>query len=371
VSDVPVGVLLSGGLDSSAVLEAAHDTQGTKLPCFTVGFDAPGVPDERPYARLAAEHLGGEPFEITIRPEEFRDFLPKYVHWMEEPVCEPPAIALYRVAELAARHVKVVLSGEGGDECFAGYSNYQHEQSIERFARMLGPLGRVAAGLGMPPGRSMRMARIREALRYPLEDRYLSRTSGPDRMFNGLQRASFEPAFLEEGNYEWSVDYVRRLWDRTTGWTPLQSMLYVDTRTWLPDDLLVKADKMTMANSLELRVPLLDHKLLEFAASLPDDMKLRNGINKAVFRKMVSRRLPRELIERKKAGFPIPYAEWFRESLADFLRDILLDEHARIRAIVQKHAVESLINEHSIGRDRSKELFCLLVLELWIREFIG
>ena len=373
VSDVPVGVLLSGGLDSSAILDAARQSHHSNLPCFTVGFDASGVPDERPYARIAAEKLGGDIYEITVKPEEFCDFLPKYVHWMEEPVCEPPAIALHRVAELAARHVKVVLSGEGGDEGFAGYSNYANEQKFERYARILGPLGRMAAGIGIPPGTSARMAKIREALRHPLESRYLSRTSGPERLFNRLGSDAFEPSFLSKDSYEWSIEYVRKLWDRTRGWTPLQSMLYVDTKTWLPDDLLVKADKMTMANSLELRVPLLDHALLEFAASLPDDMKLRNGTSKAVFRSMVSKRLPKPLVERKKAGFPVPYANWFRQELSGYLRDVLLGDGARIHQFVRESAVRSLIEDHGrgVGSDRSKELFCLLVLELWIREFIG
>ena len=373
VSDVPVGVLLSGGLDSSSVLDAARQSQDTNLPCFTVGFDAPGVPDERPYARIAAEQLGGDIHEITVRPDEFADFLPSYVHWMEEPICEPPAIALFRVAELAAQHVKVVLSGEGGDEGFAGYSNYGHEQKVERMVRLLGPLGRMAAGLGFPPGASARMGRIREALRYPLEKRYLSRTAGPDRLFNSLDTDAFDPEFLSESNYAWSVEYLGELWGRTDGWTPLQSMLYIDTKTWLPDDLLVKADKMTMANSLELRVPLLDHRLLEFAATLPDDMKLRDGTSKAVFRSMVSKRLPKDLVERRKAGFPVPYANWFREELSDYLREFLLGDGARIHRFVRADAVERLIEEHALNRgiDRSKELFCLLVLELWIREFIG
>jgi asparagine synthase (glutamine-hydrolysing) len=370
MSDVPLGVLLSGGLDSSAVLAEASSMSDDPVECFTVGFEGSRVPDERPYAQIAADQFGANLHQITVEPADFFSFLPKYVHWMEELICEPPAISLFALASLASEHVKVVLSGEGGDECFAGYSSYRRELAIERIRDRIGPLGGSLAGRLIPSFLGPRARRLQNGLRNPLPSRYLSRTADRSGLFGRLSPKDFTPKFRRECSLSWSTQYLDELWSRTDGLSPLQAMLYIDTATWLPDDLLVKADKMTMANSIELRVPLLDHKLVEFAATLPDDMKIRPGSSKAVFRNMAKTALPNTILNRKKAGFPIPYAEWFRSDLQQDVADLLLAANSRIREILNADAISKIIRSHARGEDRAKEIFCMVILELWMREFL-
>ena len=371
MSDVPLGVLLSGGLDSSAVLAEASSICGGPIECFTVGFAGSNVPDERPFARMAADEFNANLHQITVEPSEFFTFLPKYVHWMEELVCEPPAISLFALSSLASEHVKVVLSGEGGDECFAGYSSYRRELAIERIRTQIGPIGAKVASALTPGFLGSRARRIRHGLGHPLESRYLSRTADRSGLFGRLKPDDFTTTYRRETSLSWSTSHLDELWGRTRGLTPLQAMLYVDTTTWLPDDLLVKADKMTMANSIELRVPLLDHKLVEFAATLPDDMKIRNGDSKAVFRSMARETLPESILNRKKAGFPIPYADWFRGDLRQEVAGLLLAEHSRIREIFTPEAIKKILDTHSRGEERAKEIFCMVILELWMREFLN
>ena len=369
-SDVPLGVLLSGGLDSSAVLAEARQHVSNPMECFTVGFEGAGVPDERPYAQIAADEFDANLHQITVRPSEFFTFLPKYVHWMEELVCEPPAISLFALSSLASEHVKVVLSGEGGDECFAGYSNYRRELMIERIRGRLGELGSRAASRLMPGflGRQARM--LRDGIREPLSARYLSRTTNRSGLFCFFKPEDFTAAYRRECSIEWSTSFLGDLWRKASGLSPLQAMLYVDTSTWLPDDLLVKADKMTMANSIELRVPLLDHKIVEFAATLPDEMKIHNGDSKAVFRALAKQTLPKKIVARRKAGFPIPYAEWFRTDLLQDVKTLLLGKDSRVQQIINPDAIARLIESHVRGESREKEIFCLIILDIWMREFL-
>ncbi len=373
IADVPVGCLLSGGMDSTAVLSLAIEQSPYRLRTFTVGFDGEGFPDERRYAQLAAERFGTEHYETTISAQQFVDFLPRYVWHMEEPVCEPPAIALYYVSQLARRHVKVVISGEGGDEAFAGYSNYRNLCWLERAKRTLGParallppLLRVLerAGVVAENRRYSRLAAV------PLASYYYSRTASPFTYFNRSFGRLYRRSFAGEVSKEWSAQPTARALSRVAGRTPLSQMLYTDLKSWLPDDLLVKADKITMANSLELRVPLLDHRVLEFAASLPDDYKLSGATTKYILKKCFSGRVPREIVERKKAGFPVPYERWFREQHGEFVRDLLLEPRARARGYFEPDEVARLVAETRTSGRWARELFCLVVLELWHRIFL-
>lgn len=371
ISDVPLGVLLSGGLDSSGVLSYAAEVGDRPLSTFTIGFDADGVVDERPYAEQVARQYGTDHHEITIAPDDFCAFLPTYVAHMEEPVCEPPAVALYYVSRLARDHVKVVLSGEGGDEAFAGYSNYPKTLLIERLKRALGPAAPVAGTLLRRLGNAgilPRLAPGAEALRRPLEEYYFSRTSGPTKYFNGSDEAILTTDFRRQVDAAWSTEPTRALFGRVRSRHPLDRMLYVDTNSWLPDDLLLKADKITMANSIELRVPLLDHRVLEFAASLPQELKLSRGEGKRVLRRCLERRVPRAVLDRKKAGFPVPYGAWMARDESAFVRDVLLGERGRARGILDAAEVERLLA--APGTSRAKEIFSLVVLELWMRIFL-
>ena len=307
IADVPVGVLLSGGVDSTAVLSCAAERTDKEISSFTVGFAGAGFADERPYARLAAETFGSRHHEMTITASDFVDFLPKYVWHMEEPVCEPPAVALYYVSKLARNHVKVLLSGEGGDEAFAGYDNYRSITWLERLKRVW-PAGNGAASWGLSQINSWvhsgRLAKYSPLVKATFPNYYYSRTSTPYRYSGNGIGELYSPDFVKSIDREYTIEPVQRLFSRVENQGVLDQMLYIDTKTWLPDDLLIKADKMTMANSLELRVPLLDHRLLEFAASLPPNFKLRGFTLKYIWKKALSKRVPSSILNRKKAGFP-------------------------------------------------------------------
>jgi asparagine synthase (glutamine-hydrolysing) len=373
IADVPVGILLSGGTDSSAVLSFAVQGTQKKVKTFTVGFSGGQVVDERPYARLAAEQFGTEHHDISISASDFWDFLPKYVWHMEEPVCEPPAVALYYISKYARQFVKVLLSGEGGDEAFAGYPNYAHLLRLEQIGAAVGPLARPAGEVGGLVGRLLgekRLQRYGAALGRPLAGHYFSRTSGPTAYFNQSARNLFTPEFLEHTVGGRSETLLRELADAVAGEPLLNQMLYVDTKTWLPNELLIKADKMTMANSLELRVPLLDHVVMEFAASLPPAFKVQGKQTKRILKAAFEGVLPPAVLQRKKAGFPVPYASWLRDGLKAQMEDILLSGRSISRGYFQKREISRLLRVNSSRASYPKEAFSLLTLELWHQRFV-
>jgi asparagine synthase (glutamine-hydrolysing) len=374
ISDVPVGFLLSGGVDSTAMLSLASRMTDRPISSYTVGFANSGVADERPFARLAAEKYGSEHHDISISSKEFADFLPQYVWHMEEPVCEPPAVALYYVSKLARNYVKVLISGEGGDEAFAGYQNYRAMLWIERIKRVAGPLkGALSKTLSMLT-RVIPWERLGKYLPLfdvPFESYYYSRTSSPFYFFNADYKDIYSDNFCDQIDKQHSLLPVSRLLSKNGSEDLVSRMLYVDTKTWLPDDLLVKADKMTMANSLELRVPLLDHKLLEFAATLPSNFKVRGLTTKYIAKRALGKQIPAEIIERKKVGFPVPYENWLRSDLRDFIHDVLLDRETLGRGYFKKSTIEKLLRDNLESGTHAKDIFSLLVLELWHRQFLG
>jgi asparagine synthase (glutamine-hydrolysing) len=373
IADVPVGILLSGGVDSTGVLSLAVEETDKKISTFTVGFSADGIADERPYARLAAERFGTQHFEMTISPKDFALFLPKYVWHMEEPVCEPPAIALYYVSKLARDHVTVLLSGEGGDEAFAGYSNYRNLVWLERM-KQTGPwLNGVLAGSMSFANRffdSRRVAKYIPLMNSRFPDYYYSRTSSPHRTTGNGLGSIYSSTFAKSVDRNHSIAPIRSLQERVRNQDTLSAMLYIDTKSWLPDDLLIKADKMTMANSIELRVPFLDHRVLEFAASLAPNLKLNGANTKFILKRALSQRIPKEIRDRKKTGFPVPYASWLRSELKDVVSDVLMDRKTTDRGYFSRNAIEKLLRANADGGDYSKEVFSLLNLELWHRTFL-
>jgi asparagine synthase (glutamine-hydrolysing) len=373
IADVPVGVLLSGGVDSTAVLSCAAEGTDKEISSFTVGFADSGVADERPYARLAAETFGSRHHEMTITASDFAEFLPQYVWHMEEPVCEPPAVALYYVSKLARNYVKVLLSGEGGDEAFAGYNNYRSIIWLERLKRVWpGANGPASRGLSRLNSwvHSARVAKYMPLVNATFPDYYYSRTSTPYRYSGNGIGELYSADFLRSIDREYTVEPIRKLLSKVKNQGVLDQMLYIDTKTWLPDDLLIKADKMTMANSLELRVPLLDHRLLEFAASLPAHYKLNGFTLKYIWKKALSKRVPGRILKRRKAGFPVPYEFWLRNNLKDQVRAILTDRQTIERGYFQKATVEKLMDANSDRGTYSKEVFSLVALELWHRLFL-
>jgi len=372
ISDVPVGFLLSGGVDSTAMMSFAVGKSDHSLNSFTIGFSDPEVVDERPYARLAAARYGAAYHELTISAREFADFMPKYVWHMEEPVNEPTAIALYYVSRLAKEYVKVLISGEGGDEAFAGYPNYRNVLWLEQLKKVLGPLTGGLSSLLRLVNRAAHSDRIKKyshMMSAPLESYYYSRISAPSTFFNSPECELYSDDFADLVDKDFSLRPIRQYLSDSVGCGVVNRMLYVDTKSALPDDLLLKADKMTMANSVELRVPLLDHKLLEFAARLPESFKVRGFTTKFIAKSALRDRVPREILQRKKVGFPVPFGSWFKNELRGFISDVLLDRQTLSRGYFKKAAIEGIVAENRRSGQFSKEILSLLSLELWHRAF--
>jgi asparagine synthase (glutamine-hydrolysing) len=374
ISDVPVGFLLSGGVDSTAMLGFAVGKTDHKLSSYTIGFSDSGVTDERPYARIAASQYGSEHHEMTIGAKDFADFLPQYVRHMEEPVCEPPAVALYYVSRLAKDFVKVLISGEGGDEAFAGYPNYRSMLWLERAKSVCPPLNgllsRIAGSLTDLPG-AHKLKKYATLFNVPFDAYYYSRASSPFSFFNTHVKDLYTDDFAQSSDKLRSVAPVLNFLRKSAGNRTLNRMLYVDSKTWLPDDLLIKADKITMANSVELRVPLLDHKVLEFAASLPTSYKVHGFTTKYLAKRALRQRVSREILDRKKVGFPVPYGSWLTGQLKSWLHQVLLDKKTLDRGYFRQDAIEKMLSANDESGCHSKELFSLVILELWHREFLG
>ena len=363
MSEVPLGTFLSGGVDSTAVTASILSRhRGSRLNTFAVGYHDEQQESELDWARLAARALDTEHHEVDLSGEEAARAVPELIWQLDEPLADPAAIPLYFLSQRTRKDVTVVLSGEGGDEIFAGYSAYQWMTRMETLRRLPG-FGAAAGVLGgvLPVPRLARAARL-AAL--PLEERY----RGVSRAFDDPLRRVLLGG--REGDVDSASDRAIRAaldphWSATRGMTPLRRMLYLDSNVWLPDDLLMKADKMTMATAVELRVPLLDHKLVEFAWSLPDHFKLRNGEGKYLLRRAVRGRIPDAILDRPKKGFATPTAAWLRRTLAPLLRDALLDGRALGVGRFHRPVIERLLGEHQAGQDRSPELWSLLCRELW------
>jgi len=373
ISDVPVGFLLSGGVDSTAMLGFAVGKTEWPLSSYTLGFDSPGIADERPFAALAAKRYGSAHHELTITAEQFAEFLPKYSWHMEEPVCEPTAVALYYVSRLARNFVKVLISGEGGDEAFAGYPNYRNMLWLERLKSVFNPLNSVASSGLHFLHRSLNVSRFGKyapLMDTPFDSYYYSRISNPSVYFNRCPEQLYTKEFLASANKSFSMSVTKKFLDSQRGTGLVNKMLYVDTKTALPDDLLLKADKMTMATSVELRVPLLDHKILEFAATLPENFKVRGVTTKYIAKRALRKRVPQEILDRKKVGFPVPYAQWLRSDLKSWVEEILYDRKTTQRGYFTRSGVESLVNRNSENGQYSKEVLSLVALELWHRSFV-
>jgi asparagine synthase (glutamine-hydrolysing) len=372
ISDVPVGVLLSGGVDSTGVLRYAVEQTKKRINTFTVGFAGEEFADERPYARLAAQHYGTLHHEITINAKDFYEFLPKYVWHMEEPVCEPPAFALYYVSRLARESsVKVLLSGEGGDEAFGGYNKYRNLLALEglksAFGSARGSLRFMLEALGSVGWKGFEKYAL--LVDRPLAEYYFSCTATPYTPFNRLKQVLYKKDFADSIRGP-SDEPTQCLFKEIASLPLLHQLLYVDTKTWLPDDLLVKADKMTMATSVELRVPLLDFQVLDFAASLPPHFKVQGRSTKRILKAALRDSVPPAILKRKKVGFPVPYDRWLRNELKEFVFETILDKSSALSAYFSDKGLLQLLQTHQRGEGGSQEVFSLLVLELWHQQFI-
>ncbi len=353
IADVPLGAFLSGGLDSSTVVAWMARLGVRELKTFSIGYDAPE--SELDYARQAAQHIGTEHHEIYLNPSEFRDLLPKTAWHMDEPVADEASLALFVLVQFTRREVKVVLSGEGADEIFGGY-NYQQQIAYERWRRYPGVALAACLAQKLP---WPRLQRKMAPLAQPLEARY----QGVSKVFTSTETQSI----LRDPPQPISAS-VAESYRRCPKAGALERMLFLDMATWLPDDLLVKADRMTMAASLELRVPFLDHKMVEFVWNLPADLKIRRGVGKYLLKRPASRLLPERLVYRRKAGFPVPLESWVRNDLRDFVRDSLL-AGGGVEPVLERRAIEDLLAAHDVS-ERTQQIYALLILDQWMRQFL-
>jgi asparagine synthase (glutamine-hydrolysing) len=377
VGEVPHGVFLSGGLDSTMITGLVARMSGQRVKTFSVGFDgdADRDQDELPYARLAAAHFGTDHHELVMTPEQYADGLRDFVWSMEEPMADPSAIPLYALSRLAKDSVTIMLSGEGSDELLAGYTFWQPltgyrraewvrriPSSIRRWA--LRPLNRATIG-------SARLARYLDLADAPPSSYFQSVPARMTSYFSEEMKREIYGHALHGVALSPSDGLVRDAYRRAAPFEPLDQMLYVYSKQWLPDDLLLKADKMTMAHSLELRVPFLDHPFVEFAASLPESMKVRkNGkgyIEKYVLRRAAARLIPREIIERRKLGFAVPVWTLLDRGLRDMAWDVIRSDSFRQSGVFDERKVSDVLKQVPRGAGGNWGLLWLiLVFGVWL-----
>ncbi|HEV2779854.1 MAG TPA: asparagine synthase (glutamine-hydrolyzing) [Actinophytocola sp.] len=359
VADVPVGAYLSGGVDSSLICAlVAKAREGAGLRTYSAGFGDPRM-DELPWARKVAGIVGSEHHDVAVTAEDFRDTLATLSWHRDAPLSEPADVAVFRLAELARRDVKVVLSGEGSDELFGGYPKHRFARAT-RLAGLLPAAPRRALLASLERALPARAARLGIALRALAEPDY------PERV-----RAWFAPFTRSERLGLVGREPVR---DTLTPYRrgqgdALRRMLYADAHTWLADNLLERGDRMSMAASLELRPPFLDHRLVELAFRLPSSVKVRHGVTKWVVKEVARRHLPDDVVDRAKSGFKVPLDAWFRGGLRDMARDLLTGPSSFVAARLDPAAVRRLLTEHESGdRNEQPRIWTLLSLEVWHRE---
>jgi asparagine synthase (glutamine-hydrolysing) len=379
IADVPLGAFLSGGIDSSAVVAAMAEASSRPVKTFSIGFTTDHY-NELPKARLVAKAFGTDHHELVITPDATA-LLPKLVRQYGEPFADPSALASFYVAEMARRDVTVVLNGDGGDESFGGYTRYVANSLLRtvdvapaRVRTAIGALGRHLPATSRVDSWTARARRFSAALALDPSTRYgayVADISG----FSGLGTASPADIYTDEFREHLGESIARRVVGRVWMDAPngflVDRMLRTDVLTYLPDDLLVKMDIATMAYSLEARSPLLDHELMEFAAQLPADFKVKRGQKKVGFRRALRGWIPDAVLDAPKRGFNLPLEHWFRGELHGYAREVLLDPRTTERNYFRRAAVERLLDEHRGSvRDHSGKLWNLLVFELWHRQAV-
>lgn len=367
ISDVPLGAFLSGGVDSSTVVAYMVETSDAPVITTSVGFDVQAY-DELTHAETVARHLGCE-FHPQIANPNIQDLLPTLAWHFDEPFADSSAVPTYYVSKAARSLVTVALSGDGGDELWAGYPSHRIEQLEQRARSWLGPGAGLVGSLAHALPRSLRAARALRRLALPPADAAVTKRLGA--MFDLDAKRRLYTADLRRALA--GADPLAPMRDayascRSTD--PLDRALYADVKTYLVDDILTKVDRMSMAVSLETREPLLDHRLLEFVARVPSSLKLRQGRSKYLLRRLLERKVPRSIVERGKRGFEAPVGEWLRGPLAEMATDLLTDGRLAARGLFQQAEVERLWTEHRSGAaDHRHRLWQLLMLELWFRQF--
>ncbi|MBB5642772.1 asparagine synthase (glutamine-hydrolyzing) [Cryobacterium roopkundense] len=361
VADVPVGAYLSGGVDSSLIVaKIAALRPEHRVQTFAAGFGDART-DELPWARRVSEHVGTDHHEVQVDSSDFESLWPRLTWHRDAPISEPADIAVYRLAQAAGESVRVILSGEGGDELFAGYPKYRAARAVAASALLpAGLRSKVVDSLErrMPARLSRARIALRAAGAATREEQYrtwFAPFTQPERT-GMLGTLPARPARATGG----------------TGTDVIRNMLLGDLDGWLPDNLLERGDRMSMAASLELRPPLLDHRLVELAFRLPSSLKVRNGTTKWVLKEVARRYLPAEVVDRRKVGFRVPLDQWFRSGLRDSMWDRLTGTDSFVANTFDRKAVRDLLERHESGRfSEENRIWTLMCLEVWHETFFG
>ncbi|MGW2428806.1 asparagine synthase (glutamine-hydrolyzing) [Streptomyces sp. NPDC001640] len=371
VSERPLGAFLSGGVDSSAVVAAMARVSTEPVKTFSIGFEDTRF-DERTHARAVARQYGTDHHEFVVEASAL-DILPTLAWYFDEPFADSSAIPSFYVAQLSRRHVTVALNGDGGDESFGGYTRYARMAGLERF-RVHGALRPVVGHMGRSllaaaPACSMRRraGRALTLLGETSQRRYARMMS---YFMPEQKQVLYTERLLEATAGVDSYDLVDQAFRGSRAISRVNQLMDVDVNTYLPGDLLVKVDISTMANSLEARSPFLDHRLMEWAAGLPTQLKVRGGTTKYLLKKALRDWLPHEVLHRPKQGFGVPMAHWLRTDLRDVAWDVLTDRTATDRGLFRPEAVRTLLREHEAGEDHARRIWALMQFELWHRRFV-
>lgn len=359
-SDVPVGSFLSGGIDSSIIVSIAKQFH-PNIKTFSVGFERDGF-SEIDVAKETADRLGVENISYVISPEEYMKELPKIMWHADDPLADPACVPLYFVAREARKHVTVVLSGEGADELFGGYNIYREPQSLEMFDKIpeVGKSLLRALAKTLPEG--VKGKSFIERGVTPMEERYI----GNAKMFLENEKKELLNHYHPDINY---LDITNPLYAESAGYAPVEQMQFIDIHTWMRGDILLKADRMTMAHSLELRVPFLDTKVFDLASTIPTSLKTANGTTKYVLRKAAEGIVPDHVLNRKKLGFPVPIRHWLKDEMHDWAKDVI--KNSQTDHLINKQYVLKLMEDHCQGKmDYSRKIWTVLVFMVWHAVFV-
>jgi len=374
ISDVPLGAFLSGGVDSSLIVGIMAKLSGAPVKTFSIGFEETEF-DELSYARLVSNYFATEHHEFIVKPNAI-EILPKLVYHYNEPFADSSAIPTYYVAKMTRDYVKVVLTGDAGDENFAGYPRYLRSRWVASFTRIPEKLRKDLLPHFL---RAFSTLRWREKTLNRLSDFMESISTDQARnyaeqikIFNVKEKEDiYTEDFRKEVEKIDPLDFLLKKFEESGTEDLLEQLLYVDMNSYLPEDLLVKMDIATMANSLEARVPFLDHQFMEFVAGIPSHLKLKGSKTKSILKTAFKDFLPATILNRKKMGFGVPVSRWFRNELKDYVYEILLDSRTLKRGYFKREGVERLLNDHiALRYDHSAKIWSLLFLEMWFRGFI-
>ncbi|MGC2237487.1 MAG: asparagine synthase (glutamine-hydrolyzing) [Pyrinomonadaceae bacterium] len=374
ISEVPLGAFLSGGVDSSTVVALMAQESAQPVKTFSIGFEEQDF-SELKYAKRVAEHVGAEYHEFIVKPDAM-EVLPTLVEHYGEPYADSSAIPTYYVSKETRKYVTVALNGDGGDESFAGYERHAAMRIAETYHRLPKVLRKalIEKPINLVPTSEIQKSRVRDVKRF-LQAANLPRTERYFRWMSTFDRDAKRELYTEDFSREIAnnnpSEVLEKWFAKANGSGILDTTLLTDQMTYLPNDLLVKVDIASMANSLEARSPFLDHHLIEFAASLPEKIKARRFETKSFLKKIAARLVPKEVVYRRKMGFGVPIGKWFRTDMKDFVRQILLSEKSLTRGIVRREMIEKYVREHTNAeRDHAFQLWTLLMLELWFERFI-